>query len=754
MTKHVKQTAKVKRTRKSAKPTSKGVKKVEYAGNENYPLMGGGRIVVIDGDKPEPFKVSEWVEGTTKEDQNRTTWFLHNSKRTQLIKTYEVKGWILSLTIPKKLCGSDSVYYLEAAVLGKPDKKNPSGLLIRGYCPPVIKTSKWSTRLGGDNIKNGTPVSYGQDVFLHLETEGINNASLIVEIYNKQLGEDKQIGVYTGVQVEEGEVNLQIKNTFSWMGKVTRLQKSESFYIKVKNGDTYILDEKKQAPHAVYLVFDNNIVSKKDEPASNNSPVKTGEVKVAKNEFDHCKYTSIVIRENKREVPVFEEGAEGNGVIPVFEVVAGNNEKGLKKISITLEGADVTRCKAKPKHDANTMFTFDEDIKKWVPTATTNVLSMNLGYDYSWMHRIAGATMIIFLWPKREGAVQKHLIKANTCRYSYVIPIHVYPDIEWELNFNYNAANPLYYGDSWQKMTQHRVGDAFSKTQAASVEGYDGKFVSQFSLVLAGKFNAGLIKVELGYQYEATIRSFLNVFMKAKRIADAVSHKDLSDSVILSGLLKNPFTLEIEYPKISIGIGWKLEANAATKEKVVLMAEGKIGFYPLLAGTGKLDLIALAGKLPVVGQVINLLEWTAKILSAKPVFELAAVGEINTGIELKKNFDKAGTDFEIAVSGKFGLRIEISIKASGKVDAVIFSANYSYEGSGVAESYFLPKVSGGTDNLGAYLNASMDFSGVTIILVIKGTFGKSSRAKEVKIDLIDKKENILKGQYYFIKNDK
>ena len=127
MTKHVKEAAKgVKRTRQSAKPAPKGVKKVEYAGNSNYPLMGGGRIIVIDGDRPDSFKVTEWVAGTKKEDQEKVTWFLHDSKRSQLIKTYDVKGWILTLTIPKKLCGGDAVYYLEAAAMGKPDKKNPA----------------------------------------------------------------------------------------------------------------------------------------------------------------------------------------------------------------------------------------------------------------------------------------------------------------------------------------------------------------------------------------------------------------------------------------------------------------------------------------------------------------------------------------------------------------------------------------------------------------------------------------------------
>ena len=360
------------------------------------------------------------------------------------------------------------------------------------------------------------------------------------------------------------------------MGQVNRLQKTESFYIKVKKGSDYILDEKKQAPHAVYLLFDNNIVSRKNEGSSNNSPVKVGDVTVAKHEFDHCKYSIVVLKEDKRNVPVFNEAEKDNGSISAFEIVAGDSDKAKKKFSITLEGEDVTRCKVKPQHDKNTVVVYNEDLKKFEPKVAGNVLSMDVVYDYSWIHKIAGATMIIFLWPRRAGVIQKHLIKSQTCRYTHTIPVNVFPDIEWELNFSYNATNPAFYGDSWQKMTRHRVNDAWNKTQAASLEGYDNKFASEFSLVLAGKWNAGVGKVELGYQYEATISSFLGIFMKAKRIVDSVSHRDLADSAILTGLLKNPFTLQIDYPKISIGVGWKLEGNPNTKEKVALMAEGKM----------------------------------------------------------------------------------------------------------------------------------------------------------------------------------
>lgn len=730
----------------------KGVSKIKYTGHDNYPKMGGGNTIVMEGGKQQTFQVSEWVAGTKKEDQDKVIWFLEDSKRSRIIKTYPGTGSILKVTIPKKLSGSKAVFYLEAAATGKPDKKNATGLLIRGYCPPVILSSKWSTRMGGDNIKNGTPISYGQNVFLHLETEGLNGADLTVELYNRQLGDDEKIFTYNNVQVIEGEVNLEIRNTFSWFAKVGKwIQKTEDFYIKVKYAGNYLVDEKKQALHAVYLKVDNNIVSRKVDIPVNNSPVKIGKADEVHQAFDHCGYSAVVIREDKREVEVFNEKSKGNGLIVPFEIVAGEG-KGKKKFSISLEGEDISKCGVKPKHDKDTIFTYDENTKKWVSKKTEKQLDLEIEYDYGTLNMLAGVTILQYIWPLRAGAIQKYKITATTCRYKKIIPVNVFPDVEWELNFEYAAENPAFYGDSWQKMTKYRVEDAWTKTQAASLEGYDGKYKTEFSLALAAKWNGGSTKTDMAPKYAPVIKDFLGVFMKTKKLVDSLSHRDLADSVVMNKLLKNPFTMQIDYPKIAIGAGWKLETNPNAKEKAVLMAEGKIGFYPLLAGKGKLDLLALTEKLPVVGQVINLLDWAATMIKIKPVFELAAVGEINVGIELKKNFSKSRTDFEVSLNGKFGLRLEISVKASGTVQAVVFSADYSFEASGVAESYFLPKVSGGTDDLGAYINGNLDFSGVTIILVVKGTFGKGSRSKEVKLEVVEKKENILKGQYYFIKN--
>ncbi|WP_435524734.1 hypothetical protein [Chryseobacterium indoltheticum] len=46
---------------------------------------------------------------------------------------------------------------------------------------------------------------------------------------------NKQICVYTDVQVIDGEVNLKIQNTYAWMAHVDNIQNLEEFYIKVKD---------------------------------------------------------------------------------------------------------------------------------------------------------------------------------------------------------------------------------------------------------------------------------------------------------------------------------------------------------------------------------------------------------------------------------------------------------------------------------------------------------------------------------------
>ncbi|MFP3733136.1 hypothetical protein SB690_20460, partial [Bacillus sp. SIMBA_006] len=76
-------------------------------------------------------------------------------------------------------------------------------------------------------------------VYLNLTTEGLNGNNLTIELWNQQAAKkDKVVHVYTDVQVIDGEVNLKIENTYSWMAHVDNIQNVEEFYIKVKDSSS------------------------------------------------------------------------------------------------------------------------------------------------------------------------------------------------------------------------------------------------------------------------------------------------------------------------------------------------------------------------------------------------------------------------------------------------------------------------------------------------------------------------------------
>ncbi|MFK7059797.1 hypothetical protein V3Q90_06630 [Flavobacterium oreochromis] len=104
------------------------------------------------------------------------------------------------------------------------------------------------------------------------------------------------------------------------------------------------------------------------------------------------------------------------------------------------------------------------------------------------------------------------------------------------------------------------------------------------------------------------------------------------------------------------------------------------------------------------------------------IFNLTAFGEINSTFEVFNfNFEK----FNIDLKGKLGLRLELTVKASGKFYAIFFEADYKLEASGQAESYIEPSATLGKDSKGIFLQHKTDFSGIRIVLIIKGQFEKS-----------------------------
>lgn len=310
---------------------AKGVKKIALkAGTKYYSKMSVlGQRVTVPADIATSFEVSQWLEGTTEQEKKmEVTWIRQSNDRKTIFNQLPSKGGY-SLVIEKQYCGSYH-YYIEASFSGKRDFKNNVGLYIKGYCNPKIISSKWTRQRGDKNtIKNKNKtnyISYGDLVYLNLITEGLNGDNVIVEIYNQQYAkDDKLIYTYHKAQVIDGEVNIKIENTYSWMSYVDNIQKVEEFYIKVKDPRTkkYIKDNLGDDLHAIFLNVKNKVVSTVANVSKNQTPTKVYMPNVNAVRNEPCKFETIKITESE-----VKDGKVSNTQITVF-----NNGKGLRRIN-------------------------------------------------------------------------------------------------------------------------------------------------------------------------------------------------------------------------------------------------------------------------------------------------------------------------------------------------------------------------------------------------------------------------------------
>lgn len=308
---------------------AKGVKKIQITKGLYYPDMSvKGQRVTLKPDQWVYFGVEEWLPDTTAEDKKKEIiWMRQTNDKKIIINQAPSKGGYKFL-ISKQFCGSYH-YYIEASLSGKRDPKNNTGLYVKGWCEPKIVSSKWTTQRGSKvSIKNQNKVnyiSYGHIVYLNLITEGLNGNNVIIEVWNQQYArEDKPIHVYTDVQVIDGEVNLKIENTYSWMAHVENIQNVEEFYIKVKDSASkkYIKDDRGDDLHAIYLNVKNKVVTTNANVSKNQTPTKVYKPDVSAVRYEPCKFEVINITE-----PEVKDGKAENTTALLF-----NNGDGLKQL--------------------------------------------------------------------------------------------------------------------------------------------------------------------------------------------------------------------------------------------------------------------------------------------------------------------------------------------------------------------------------------------------------------------------------------
>jgi len=452
---------------------AKGVRKIKWTGNGKVisSLSIPNKKAVIAPDQEVPFEVESWYDGTTEDEKKKNiTWILQEAKtRKEISKKQMPASAPKRLTIPKALCGPYE-YYLEASLEGKRDLYNQTGLIVRGDCPAKILSSKWCQTNNAEDVRKEYFFSYGEQIYLNLKTEGLNgHLNLSIDIFRRvSSGKNVSIKRYTSVDVIDGEINLEINDSFSWYSTIKDKQEIEELYVQVFDpvNRTYIKDNNNDAAHARFLRVRNKIASMVVKPPVNLSPLKTGAPATNYVRYDHCKYIKITQLYKEKEKIIFDEenlkkGKKPKDNLPIH-FTAGNEKNEVK---IKLES--VKLCE---KHKPEFLLSADTPGFK-INKVNNESFSFDVAYPYkntddyaeffnnyfliSFLVKeslSAGMSLTPILYPLKliisesSKLIMAHesgikyapvgtIISAFSCRYSHVLDVKIYPDVAWSYHF-------------------------------------------------------------------------------------------------------------------------------------------------------------------------------------------------------------------------------------------------------------------------------------------------------------------------------
>lgn len=384
---------------------------------------------------------------------------------------------------------------------------------------------------------------------------------------------------------------------------------------------------------------------------------------------------------------------------------------------------------------------------------------------------------------------QTYFVPVSSCRYpNQLAMIRVYPNVKWEVNVFWNTKDPVWYGtvdptydlysvegqDSRVKSSValrdvRNTGDAGalselireerdrkrenqnSQREVATVFNRGlGNMMSEFGLSI--KVNYNNVEHKLSWGGLKKIRGMLSVLKEVYDLVDGIS--GAKDARRAKGELQvaapamigrlNAMSLQLKAPAPSIGLSWGFKT---TDDSVALELKGKVKCSPLIGGDLKIDLLALANKIPVYGQLITALDigtWVLERLSLGSLeidYRIDLIFYADLALEeafisyLNKADGRSEWDADLSVSGTFGGKLELSLDVKAKV---VTDVEIYLDGGIEADCSF--KVSLDIDaRLSDIITIKTEFSG--LIVMVKFNMGvrrknETSRSKSKKIDPI------------------
>jgi outer membrane protein OmpA-like peptidoglycan-associated protein len=470
------------------------------------------------------FEVDVWHDGTTTEEKKKSmTWILQDRKKQKIVRQLTLAADIpFEVNIPKYLCGPFE-YYLEASLSGKRDIHNVTGLLIQGSTTAKLVGSKWSQKQDGEDVRKKHFFSYGEKVFLKLNTEGLNgHKNIKIEIFRHvDFKIDPVIRTIHGVEVIDGEINLEIKNTYSWSTTMKGIKETEQFYVKIYDpvAKVYITDEKNLEDHATFLRIKKQTVSHEVKPPANLSPLKNGAPETNKVRHELCKFETISLTEPTKTTLLFNNG-QNLGIV------------------------------SSPKTPINKTILFDFEKYEITPDAKTtlnNVLQYLLGSEHSTI-KIDGHACVIGkeeynqkLSQQRSDAVKKIFVDGglDTRRIISTGRGEVNPTDDKEGRDNIKHQNEKEY------IENRRVDISFNSI------GHDAKTIVYETIAKSKNENFTIDITE--YQNKACLKNVhkKNIIIKSTEFATKNKVADKLDFPVRSNLsILNPLPMQYIWPKV------------------------------------------------------------------------------------------------------------------------------------------------------------------------------------------------------------
>lgn len=395
----------------------------------------------------------------------------------------------------------------------------------------------------------------------------------------------------------------------------------------------------------------------------------------------------------------------------------------------------------------------------------------------------------LLLLIKGKKLHQTYYVPISTCRYpNQIVKIHLFPDMKWVINFNYNIKEPLYYNESPTQLEYYdrrenefddlsgnikraelvslkkRIGSAYHNQKSGFALSVDcevnGKSTIHLSKIFAEKYKKN-------FKIIFDILDFLDdkLGVSVAKKEDEKQSKENINYNKRKGLRDLPVSFELMPPSLGIGVGI---GYAPTAQNIMGWGlEGRIIANPLIGAKVRLDLLALGSKIKPWGAILDALDlavWAAESLSngrlevdykIEIVFESQInlvgkkIGEDPKTKEpiyekygnIKYNFTDGGTIGDFNVQGIIKGRIEMSAKIRWKTKIGKYNTLGEAEiAIGIkGESAVTITIPTKLDSFG-YLTLEFVFSGV----IFNAWFKISASIKNDSDEKEDKKPDISK----------